>query len=390
MFGLRSKGDQIVGCSNSDCPVQRFPAKELYFLCPGATCPGYRHSPPGRPEAWAKKTLFQPRRYAYSVPCPHSPHTAYLKVCPHCWTQQPIATGRLATISIVGSSVSGKTCYVTGLIRQIEKELSKEASYQMALEWDDQDGLNYFTQREREIFIQGVLPEATQKDAPVETLEITARFPVRGWRRLLKGTQGTVSLVFPDPAGEFFHKMDDAYYLNYLSQSRAIILMVDPWLSQEYQSKRRDLGSEIPAFDAPDAGQSLNSFIQAVRHETNQRGKLRKELAVVLTKCDEVGLFDPDDQANPFPVQGRYYDPRLTDQISRQVKQFLELELGLSKVVALAEQGFRSVRFFAASALGSPPIRVVENGRTRIKLKNPRPRRVEDPVLWILHEWGYW
>ena len=407
---------QSVVCPADECG-QRIPVEDLLFLCPSPHCSG-RHAPlRGKPGRWANWTLFQPERYDYSVACPYSPHRAYLKVCPHCWTQLPVATGQTETIAIVGSSISGKTCFVTGLIRKIERELSRETSFGMALEWDDQDGLDYFKRRDREIYRDRILPDASQKKTKVETLQITVRFPIGGWRRLWRGPQGVVSLVFPDPAGEFFEKIDDTYYLDYLAKSRAIVLMVAPWMSDAYRSWRSAFGRPLPPVDAPGADRSLNSFIQAVRRETQRRGKLPQHLAVVLTKCDEEGLFDPDDLAVDLPEdvepavpegaprkerfepdfaverfrdQGRPYDVGLTREISRRVQEHMERDLGLSNVVALANEGFRRVGFFAASALGTAPVRDEADGPSRLKLVDPSPRRVEEPLLWILHRWGYW
>jgi hypothetical protein len=122
-------------------------------------------------------------------------------------------------------------------------------------------------------------------------------------------------------------------------------------------------------------------------------GKLSQDLAVVLTKCDEEGAFDHD-AYHQFPVQGKHYSPAQAREISRLVEQHMDLELGLAPVVALAKQSFRNVAFFAASALGHPPIKSVKIGPSgerdvEQRFVNPRPRRVEDPFLWTLHRRGY-
>ena len=139
---------------------------------------------------------------------------------------------------------------------------------------------------------------------------------------------------------------------------------------------------------------SLNAFVNKIRNERKlHKGKLPQDLAVVLTKCDEEGVFDPDDEAYQFPVQGRNYNPKLTKEISRLIEQHMDMDLGLSQVVALSKENFQHVAFFAASALGRPPIksnRETEYGaEIEQRFEDPKPRRVEDPFLWLLHRRGY-
>ncbi len=402
------------------CPKcqEKFSESDVAFLCPEPRCRARDHPLLDSAPEWAGKPLFRPAAggYDYSVSCPFSPHTAYVKICPRCWKLLPLSSGRPATVAIIGSTVSGKTCFMTALIRQIRRELARASAYEMSLEWDDQEGKDYFKKQEQTIFFQNELPEANQKMAPIASLQITVRFPVRRrWRRIINGKQGVVSLVFHDPSGEFFENMDDVYYLNFLGRAKAILLMVDPMMSEEYQKKLRDEGKPLPPYKAASAAEALGAFVTAMRRESKpgtktthnrlaalgkmfgrsalsrSEDKLDKQLAVVLTKCDEDGMFDPDHRQHRdrYPVQGREYDPALTQEISDRVAQHMEEDLGLAEVVALARQSFRRVTFFAASALGAPPLRIMENGKPRLKLKDPRPRRVEDPLLWILHEWGY-
>lgn len=398
MFGSRKAGEEMVVCANPECPEQRFPAKDLLFICPGRPCPGLAKTresiKPKQKERYPDQFLFRAERFAYSVPCPFSPHTAFVKVCPHCWARQPAATGQTSTIAVIGSSFSGKTCYITALIRQIEEELARRASFRMALHWDDQDGFNYFDRQRRHIFDEGVLPDQTHKNVPVRSLQITIRFPVHGLLRGLRvGSQGVVSLVFPDPSGEVLQSLEDAYFLHTLFRAQALILMVDPFGSPKYLQRLKAGGQDVESFRTLySADRALDVFITNWRRQANQRhGKIPKDLAVVLTKCDEEGVFDPDDERyGGFPVQAPPYSRRLFEEISRRVEQHLELELRMPKIGTMANENFRNVGFFAASALGKPPTAVEEKGVRILRIDDPKPRRVEEPLLWILHKWGYW
>ncbi len=375
------------------CPrcQEKFPISETVFLCPEPHCRACKNPLPGQPPQWSGKPLFRPPRYAYSVPCPFSPHTAYVKICPRCWSPLPISSGKSSTVAIIGASASGKTCFMTALIRQIRRQLARRSSLEMSLEWDDDAGRQYFREQERTIFHECTLPEQTQRESPLASLQFTIRFPISGWlSRLRYGSQGVVSVVCPDPSGEFFEKLEDAYYLNYLSQARAVLLMVDPMTSEVYRRRRKAQGKDIP-YEGTSSADALRSFVTALRRATNQeQGTINKELAVVMAKCDEEGMFDPDQPkyAADLPRQGRLYNPQIAEDISELVLQHME-DLELEEVAALARQSFKSVCFFAASALGSPPVINEVNGQLRCYLRDPQPRRVEEPLLWILHQWGY-
>jgi hypothetical protein len=320
-------------------------------------------------------------------------HQAFYKLCPNCWNPLAGELAGAATVSIIGSSASGKTCYTTSLIRQIETRLAQPTAYEMSLEWEDDGGRKYFRDQRRTIFAEKALPEATQKQTSVQTLQIVLRFTVRKWRsRLRHGNQGVVRLVFPDPSGEIFDNLSDLYFVGSLFAARAIILIVDPLMSEAYRARLAAAGKEQPAYDVTDTATSLGNFVQVLRKlERQEDGKLDKQLAVVVGKCDEEGMFDPDDQrfGGQFPCQGRFYDPSLTAEVSERVAQHLIQDLEMPNVAALARQNFKDVAFFACSALGRPPVRVVEKGKVRLRLVDPTPRRVEEPLLWILHRWGY-
>lgn len=393
MFG-KNAGEMIVGCANDLCKSRRFPAKNLLFICSGgANCEGARTTSPHYKEFFAdqqrrypEKFLFSPRRFNYSVKCPLSDHNCYLKVCPNCGQTQPISMGDASTIAVIGSGSSGKTCFITSLIYQIDALLARQSMLGMSMEWRDDEGRSYFRNQRRALFDLLELPQSTQKKSKLKSLDITIRFPLRGLRRrLVHGNQAVVSLVFPDPAGEWFQSLADVYYLTYLAQAQQVMLMLDPMASTRLRAerKKKELGKYDAVVDSPEG--ALEAFISAVRNQMAlPKGKIPKDLAVVLTKCDEPGVFDADRQE--LPHQGRDFNPKIADEISDLVAVHLEEELEISGVVSMAKENFRRVAFFAASALGKPPLKLQVGDEVVARLDGlPKPRRVEEPFLWILH-----
>jgi hypothetical protein len=390
MATAKGKGPRL-NCRR--CQKDVDPDKVL-FLCPGPRCPAKEQPPPDMPARWTGRPVFRTGDYKDSVRCPFSPHRAGFKICPHCGEELRTGGQQSTTIALVGASSSGKTCYMTALLRQIRRRLAKGESIGMSLEFEDDESRNYFREKEAKIFKAHEPPPLTVRggddmNEPEATMYLTVRFPVRGLvARLRHGEVGAISLVIPDPSGELFEKREDAYALgHYVGNARAILLMMDPWASDAYRERR---GGDLPEYSNP--GDALNYMIKNLRSDAGEKGKLDQALAVVLTKCDEEGMFDPDDPAwkGKFPPQGRTYSPQLAREISDVVVQYAEEQLELANVVAMARSNFKNVCFFAASALGSPPILTEdEDGNTVARLRNPEPRRVEEPLLWVLHQWGY-
>jgi len=379
MFGMASR-NHLMACSNPECKAS-FPSSEVLFECPNQRhC---KHPMPNQPDWLGDRTIFRPKRFSPRAKCPYAPclEHAYVMRCPRCWEILPVAMGSTSTIAVVGARTSGKTCYITSLIHQIRDVLAAEELFEMGLEWDDDQGRKYFRKKETDIFRKGRLPEFTQEGDPV-SMQITVRFPVRGWRRMTRGSQAHIALVFPDPAGDHFHEMQDIYFLTYLGNASAIILMVDPLAEDAYRDLLLEEGKPLPPYDTESANTAITTLVWAMRGHLNKHaGRMNKSLAVVVAKCDEYAVFDPDDQGTSLPNQGRRYDPRLARKMSRRVESYLRKDLKLNSVAAVARQGFKRVSFFAASALGSTPV----DGQ----VINARPRRVEEPLLWILHQWGY-
>jgi hypothetical protein len=293
----------------------------------------------------------------------------------------------LLWIALIGAAGSGKTCYSAALNHTITKQLSGDASYQMSLEFGDTESLLYQQRLKRLIFREQTVPAGTPRQGMPDAPPLgswTLRLPVRSRFRQREVAQRTVSLLLPDAAGEHFETMNDPFFVTLVSAADAIILLVDPLASPEYQELCRKKGRTLPAYvaSAIPADEPLNHLARALRRKLRvHEGKLPRQLAVVVTKCDS--FADPLASPLPLPVQGRRYDTRLAQTISDRVREYLKVTLNWPDLVALAERSFEKLAFFAVSALGQTP---QADGKL---LQPPKPRRVEEPLLWILHQWGY-
>src|SRR5947208_3603103 len=114
---------------------QRRPAERVLFLCPDPQCRAREQPPAQTPAALMGRPVFSVRRYAPRVECPFSPHTAYRKFCPGCGREIPLTTPDRATLAVVGSRTSGKTCYLAGLVHQVNDRLTQEVSLEASHRW---------------------------------------------------------------------------------------------------------------------------------------------------------------------------------------------------------------------------------------------------------------
>jgi len=392
MSGFSRHSREVI-CSG---PIaHRHPQDKIYSACSNGRCSAKEREVLPEKPVDCRYHLFRPKRVDLPV-CPTCGQFASVRVCPECKYEIPAPNGPF-TIAVVGSSSSGKTCFITMLIHQIKTYLARPDLLRTSAEFETQAGREYFDDKYRKIFVEKCVPEANQKESTIKTIQITVRFPLEPRFPFYRKSQAVLSLGFPDPSGEPLEDMEHPYFCEFLQTCSAVLLMVDPFAMLAYQNKLRDAGEDVSSYlYLRDATYPLNKVIKAIRMQS-PKGMLKQQLAVVLTKCDAEGLFNPDREYDvkpdgsreKFPKHGIPYMPKLTDRISQRVAEHLTNDLGMASLVAMAENNFRDVRFFAASALGSAPVTEVRDGEEVKRLIDPEPTRVEEPFLWILNRWGY-
>src|SRR5262245_22560784 len=123
MFGWWNSAPKVLHCPNEAC--KPIPVEKVLFLCPNPRCPRRDAPMPGKPDERKGESLFTAHQFGYRAPCPAPDcgRSAWMKVCPQCWKNLPVATGNSSLIAVIGTSASGKTCFVTSLIHQLHEEM---------------------------------------------------------------------------------------------------------------------------------------------------------------------------------------------------------------------------------------------------------------------------
>jgi hypothetical protein len=104
-------------------------------------------------------------------------------------------------------------------------------------------------------------------------------------------------------------------------------------------------------------------------------------LAIAISKIDALRpILGEDHPVFQEPIHEGSYDLQAAAKISAALRSDLVSLIG-QQFDTLANQEFKSVSYFGLSSLGETPV----GGRIA---KGVSPHRVEDPVLWMLSEWG--
>lgn len=383
------------------CPYcsEMHPLSEIFFRCRNIECRELKRYFPDQENLKAaldklkERTVFRPKAFDHQAHCPNPKcrRATYLKICPNpkCYFPLPSVLNHSETLTIVGLGSSGKTCYVLSLIRAIKSELCRRDSFNMSISFEDDEGRNYLAKLGNAITADGQLPGGTKtvSDQFVETPSIQMTIRVPRWRKqkIDKNDIAATALVFHDPSGEWFASNTNIEQVIFLTHTRSAILLVDPYSFPNFlaaapaASESADMPKEDPTLALEILGNRLRG---QMRLKSNQR--IPMDLAVVITKAD-CGIFGKEFDPRTLPRLSAPFDDEAAEEVSDRCRERLDV-LGMSSIGAMAENTFQTVRFFAVSSLGTTPR--MDGGIARIDPRRWKPKRVEDPFLWILHRWG--
>lgn len=317
-----------------------------------------------------------------SQDCPQG-HEAFERTCPGCKKDLPTryCHGNQFVIVVVGAKESGKSTFLTVLIRNLQKRLCREL--RASLYFGDTETENRFRGPHSRLYETGFILDTTPATGPKQAgkplifrLERTAeRAGVRA------AIHAGDSFVFYDVAGEDFQNRESAERIaRYLQAAGGILLLVDP---REFPASRADVEYQ-PESTFPVGGPSPEAILGYVTNlirggpSTERLGRLTVPVAAVLSKIDILAPWTREQSVMHRP---RLRDGRLhlTDRaaVHEQVRALLNLwESGLEDALS---NNYTDYGFFAVSALGAAP------SAGRVEAAGIRPHRVEDPFLWLLN-----
>ncbi|MGM1058716.1 hypothetical protein [Saccharothrix sp. Mg75] len=271
--------------------------------------------------------------------CPHGRAPKARRVCPACGQAVPreYVEGRPKVVAVLGTTGAGKSTWLASVIRRVAKGHLDDRFPGMSLDvLGEKSRLRH--ERDRVLVAETVLHRTTGP----EPLLVSLRVRPRG---------RAVVIAFYDSA--------DGTAGN-LAHADGLVLAVEP--------------GAVPG-DAGIAG--LAESMRSARG-LRPRTRISLPLAVVLTKLDTVwDMVDPGSPLlRPVPRTGGYAVSDGVD-VHHETTAWL-YRWNRTDLIRGAHTAFRRHRYFAATALGDR----ADGSR------EPVPYRVEDPLLWLLAEFG--
>ena len=318
------------------------------------------------------------------APCPTCDVVTTKRVCPECHNDLPggydTIGGRI--IALVGPKTSGKSTYVTVLIRELRERVGEY--FGAAVNPMDDRTAGRYEKAHAELFKEGHLPPMT----PPSALDLTypQLYKIVIPRRGVLGARSLSSaLVFFDTAGEDLESADStARNVSYLAQADGIILMVDPL---QFTAVRDSLSGSVDNMPIPGTPPDRIVAIigQLIRDRRDLPGNrpIPTPFAITLSKTDVLrSLLDPGSRLTAPSAHRGYLDEQDRDETDHEVRALLQDWDG-GALRRQAQADFSQHVFFGISALGGPPAGPADTPAAGI-----HPLRAEDPVLWLLNRFG--
>jgi len=280
-------------------------------------------------------------------------------------------------IAILGAKASGKSIYIGVLVQEISGKMALPFSCSLRFDNKIACAETYDQNYYQPLYRDGQTVMATQAGVEIHALI----FPLDFWNIHKKST-----LTIFDTAGDNLNNVDSMLLLNgYISFVHGIILLIDPLQILVIRDQLVAKGfTDLPEQNT-DTATILDTVIQTIRRGRTQSDQISTPLALVLTKIDVLEEYDilPADSClrteSEHLQYGRFVNPdfeRTHSEIETLINTWMQ-----GALMSYVRQ-FKHYAFFGVSALGANPSGTTLGGKVN-------PRRVLDPLLWLLAKENY-
>jgi len=300
------------------------------------------------------------------------------RICPYCHNPLPANYGKYKVhfIATVGITSSGKTVYLSQLLKRMDMYMTN-----VNLVTLDMTPANEQFLEEHPVEKDKPLPLGT----PPGTLSAPLFYVVLG--------NEYHTLVFYDVAGEDCVKANEMHkYGPFIKNADGIIMILDPKQFAVVNTSGDKVAKPNAVLQA-----MFNAFIGG------SRGKSTVPLALALSKSDVLErqhLFHINIKDNSNIFRDIEYDPKNPGfdikqyrNLMGEVRNFLkEIPEGRATTNVL-DRCFSRAGLFAFSSLNcdvkeEEMVIAGEVKKVSIPMAHPNPRRIEEPLLWLLSEFG--
>lgn len=297
-------------------------------------------------------------------------------ICPQCHSNLPqrFAQAPSRSMALIGTKASGKSHFIAVVLHELEHRIGPRFNGSLTA-LDDSTRSRIDTDLYPRLFEKGTVLEATQSVRG----NLATRNPLV--TRLTLAERPS-NLVFFDAAGEDLNHVDILELEGrYITQSDGLVLLIDPL---QIQAVRDDLEGTVELPDTTvDVYTMLGRLASILREARGIAGSkpIDVPLAIAISKIDALrGLLPDTHPVFNLPRHEGKFDHTVARSISESLRADAVGWIG-ARLDAFLKQEFARYSFFGVSALGESPV----GGRLR---NGVSPHRVEDPVLWMLDQWG--
>ena len=288
-------------------------------------------------------------------------------------------------IALLGAKASGKSNYIGVLINEVRKKMAGPFNCSLSMTCSQESKQAYDDLYYRRLYEGGLTVEAT--DAGKAGMEKVPPliFPLRFIDTKNK-IVNMAALTFYDTAGENLDDKNVMHKFNrYITNAHGIILLLDPLQVPNIRNKLSANGFNALPKQNTEIYNVLSIIIDVIRSVKNIKGQIQIPLALAFTKIDVLEQYNilPQDsclrEESEHIKRGAFIKPDFENtniQMQDLIDNWLDDDL-----IRLIQQ-FKQHSFFGVTSLGSNP--------AGSKLVNGvNPRRVLDPLLWLLAENKY-
>jgi hypothetical protein len=327
--------------------------------------------------------------------------------CPHChWKLPPgFLDLKPKILSIVGAPSSGKSYYLSVLVKMLERTLYK--NFGIAFYDADPSENRQLTQMKNRLFSGATAAEAQlsktalEGDMYVEVSRLGRKVrmpkPFIFTVSPVNDPDNATSVVFYDNAGEHFEpgsNKADSPGAQHIAAAEGIFFLFDPTYNLEFRrilSNSSDPQIKDKRFDQQETLLAeMNSRVKGLMG-IDFREKITKPLAVLVGKCDVwQDLIGRENLKNA--VTDGELDLTIVKEVSDLVRRKL-LEI-TPTIVANAESISENVMYFPVSAFGCSPELLGTDPISGHPILSPDPNKiapilVEIPTLWVLSQMNH-
>ena len=292
------------------------------------------------------------------------------RVCPKCHNPLPDLYGKheVKFISIIGVTSSGKTVYISQLLKHLNRYCSYVKISATPLSNHEREFM-----RLNKVEQGTALPDATVPGTLAQPMFYQLQRKDEN-DRLVNNT-----IVLQDIAGEAFREASFLRkYGRFVTKSDGIILILDP-------NQLRLIAGQTDSDDTPTL--VLETIHNAFVGDNDQPCNI--PIAVCVSKSDifapgYISLLENDispvtaDDGEILPV----FNSVEYNQLEPQIKRLMN-----SEVNNMMELQYRNYNYFAFSATGCGVERREDNAYHLVAPASPK--RIAEPILWLLHQFGY-